>query len=944
MSGKIRGGQIKDESITDSDLSPNSVKASEMSPEAISEQDEITVVDATNDKLLIWDNTDSELKKVAPTNLGIGGVGSSMTIVGREMDDTDITVSSTTQITFDWTTGLFVEPDGANQVKIKLGSHFNPITVDGQTSVEADGESSLEFKAGDNVSITTDNATNAKSIKFHALPDNEMTLGASDPLDKFVIKQNSTGTELFEFFDSGDVMFAEATQFTLRSTSDSPKIKFQHGNPGVDKGFIGIDHQDSHKLKIGPAGDFSNSAITIDSSGEITQLGQDAPVDGEVLTWDNTNTKVVWAAAASGGGSPAGSNGELQYNDNGSFGGDADLTWDASNSRLGIGTTSPSQMLHVKNENGAATIRVHGGDGDGNINIKGGDGNSAWIYQPIDTKELRFYTEEDGSDKGDRMTILGTGDVGIGTTSPLAKLHVCGEITTKPGSYDTPTMILENDDDDIRLQFFGEGTGQEINFGYSNSATACQIYTVPGSSIKLKVDGTTRLTAADDGVYMPNGNVGVGTSTPFTKLDVTRTISSIAESTINSECNLLVRNITDGVGAAIGFSAGWELDGVTPVEQTSASVCGAAIVFTDDAEFKGVGDLEFKTRGNGGGRTRLKIDKNGKVGVGYNSTTHSDIIRGASSQDCGTFSIHSDVLATVEANDGPELNFSRHMGYTVSPGENLGEIAFWGSRDNSTYDRSAQVIVESSTSWGADQAPARMKFYIAGTDETNASTMMLEMHATHTDSEGATAPMVGINHNPVHNESAMFTVAGKMEYDGTETYGSEYTGCLIDFKNTGGTSLHRGLSIWAGNNTVDSSNDAIWLQLCSGDGTPEVKVHYSSVTGGQFSHWSDERLKSEIAPTQVNALDIFSKIEMKEFVTTFNGKTKPKQKIGFIAQNIESLIPEMVSEDDVRGYDFKVKSVGPSTLLPYMTKAIQELIEKNEELEARLAVIESSSQ
>ena len=42
------------------------------------------------------------------------------------------------------------------------------------------------------------------------------------------------------------------------------------------------------------------AAITIDASGEVTKIGQDSPSDGQVLTWDNSNSKVVWSAASGG--------------------------------------------------------------------------------------------------------------------------------------------------------------------------------------------------------------------------------------------------------------------------------------------------------------------------------------------------------------------------------------------------------------------------------------------------------------------------------------------------------------------------------------------------------------------------------------------------------------------------------------------------------------------
>ena len=48
------------------------------------------------------------------------------------------------------------------------------------------------------------------------------------------------------------------------------------------------------------------AAITIDSAGEISKIGQDTPSDGQVLTWDNGNSKVVWSTVSGGGGGGGG--------------------------------------------------------------------------------------------------------------------------------------------------------------------------------------------------------------------------------------------------------------------------------------------------------------------------------------------------------------------------------------------------------------------------------------------------------------------------------------------------------------------------------------------------------------------------------------------------------------------------------------------------------------
>lgn len=45
---------------------------------------------------------------------------------------------------------------------------------------------------------------------------------------------------------------------------------------------------------------------------------------------------------------PGGQNGHIQFNDNGAFGGDANLFWDNINKRLGIGALSPNNTIQVK--------------------------------------------------------------------------------------------------------------------------------------------------------------------------------------------------------------------------------------------------------------------------------------------------------------------------------------------------------------------------------------------------------------------------------------------------------------------------------------------------------------------------------------------------------------------------------------------------------------------
>ena len=80
---------------------------------------------------------------------------------------------------------------------------------------------------------------------------------------------------------------------------------------------------------------------------------------GQVLTTDD-NGNLSWQNNSGGGGtgSPAGSDGYIQYNNGGSFGGASIVYWNDISRRLGIGTSSPNQTLEV-----AGTMRLTGSTG-----------------------------------------------------------------------------------------------------------------------------------------------------------------------------------------------------------------------------------------------------------------------------------------------------------------------------------------------------------------------------------------------------------------------------------------------------------------------------------------------------------------------------------------------------------------------------------------------------
>lgn len=81
---------------------------------------------------------------------------------------------------------------------------------------------------------------------------------------------------------------------------------------------------------------------------------------------------------------------------------------------------------------------------------------------------------------------------------------------------------------------------------------------------------------------------------------------------------------------------------------------------------------------------------------------------------------------------------------------------------------------------------------------------------------------------------------------------------------------------------------------------------------------SDARYKENITPTQVDALSVLSAIELKAFDWIESGE---HSEIGFIAQQLQEVLPDLVNENGQTGR----LSVKTDKLIPYLVKAVQEL-------------------
>ena len=132
----------------------------------------------------------------------------------------------------------------------------------------------------------------------------------------------------------------------------------------------------------------------------------------------------------------------------------------------------------------------------------------------------------------------------------------------------------------------------------------------------------------------------------------------------------------------------------------------------------------------------------------------------------------------------------------------------------------------------------------------------------------------------------------------------------------------KGLNMWnseiigGGPNPKGGNNAVVW---------------WNQIGSGSVKYWidksSDRRLKENITPTTINAIDKINKLNMVKFDFI---KDKKHEEIGLIAQEVEDIIPQAISRDPESEDSYL--HIDYTAFIPYLIKAIQELNQKLEKV------------
>jgi hypothetical protein len=565
------------------------------------------------------------------------------------------------------------------------------------------------------------------------------------------------------------------------------------------------------------------------------------------------------------------------------FGNSANLFWDNTNTRLGVGTATPGATLHVYQNNASTSVMTGAyiqnisftANTQAGIGLWAGDNFNAKVYtlrSGTSAGNLVFATNGGGGTAEanvlERVRIDSAGNVGIGTTSPADRLQVN---KTAGGGI----TVVSSAQSSLRLANAANTNGFLLGRSLGSADTQdFFIYDLVASATRMAIDSA--------------GNVGIGTTSPTQKLDVVGA----------------VRLGTSGTDTYFSFGANKD------IYLTYGNSAGGLFMRTDD------------------GAVRATLNNSGNLGLGVTpsawATNGKAFQVGNSAGFFSSSSLEATVTNNAFLNAGASawvyINTAQASRYQQYQGVHSWFNAPSGTAGNAitftqamTLDASGRLLI-STTSPTTPVSGASGGYLIEVTKNQNAFTEVLVQNTS--VATAGQANYVSIS----DTVTTRFGSAGSGSAYRPASSGYVFVDGAYPL-TFGTTGTERARISAAGGFSVGTTSD------------PGAGAIYA--TGAITAFFSDGRLKTVSGKIE-NALDKVAKLSGVYY--TFNDTAKSygydsdEVQVGVLAQDVEAVLPQIVKaapfdldehNNSKSGQNYK--TVQYEKLVPLLIEAINEL-------------------
>ncbi len=434
------------------------------------------------------------------------------------------------------------------------------------------------------------------------------------------------------------------------------------------------NHTATQNLILGSyylSGDGGNEGIYVDASGNVG-VGVNSPAAQFHLGGSYTSFQMGSSSTASDNfhwvNELSGTRRLNLYNGNkgsGSF-----LMSITTAGQVGIGTTAPSSTIEISSNTSSLALS------DTGVNVvRLADGSSGSATNGMisaysgGTENIRLYAN------GSNNSWINAGYVGIGTTSPLQKLHVNGSVrsdATYPLIIGTSGFAYYPAETDHIAWYKKVGT---YNYYWRKSVSG---YPDGVGEVEL-------MTLTD------SGNVGIGITGPTAKLHVNGGSLRVSGSSSGWF------NFTDSAAGG-NFGTFLRTDGTTPLGYIGGGGGGAITAgAASDLVLRSDSNLIFASAGNS---ERMRIDTSGNVGIGTTSPGQKLSVAGTIESTTGGVKFPDGNTQTSAFQKTITIRTNAPGNFTLSNGGSAvytascvaGEVATGGGCSDSGYKMFYQMI------------------------------------------------------------------------------------------------------------------------------------------------------------------------------------------------------------------------------------------------------------